>query len=107
MTGNSYNTSAGGFHFAQGTTRLKRWPVGDDFNAFASFLLGLPQDSGKIYQFPDEYYTRSKSFALYVRDSWQIYRKFRFSYGARWDYFPFPRRKGTGLEIYDPQNATM
>ena len=107
MTGNSYNTSAGGFHFAQGTTQLKGGPSGNDFNAFASFLLGLPQDSGKIYQFPDEYYTRSKSFALYVRDSWQISRKLTISYGARWDYFPFPRRKGTGLEIYDPETATM
>ena len=64
MTGSSYNTSAGGFHFAQGTTQLKGGPSGNDFNAFASFLLGLPQDSGKIYQFPDEYYTRAKSFAI-------------------------------------------
>ena len=45
MTGSSYNTSAGGFHFAQGTTQLKGGPSGNDFNAFASFLLGLPQDS--------------------------------------------------------------
>jgi hypothetical protein len=106
MTGNSYNTSAGGFHFAQGTTQLKGGSSGNDYNAFASFLLGLPQDSGKIYQFPDEYYTRNKSFALYVRDSWQLTRNLTVSYGARWDYFPFPRRKDTGLEIYDPQTAT-
>lgn len=106
MTGSNYNTSAGGFHFAQGTTQLKGGPSGNDFNAFGSFLLGLPQDSGKIYQFPDEYYTRAKSFALYIRDSWQVSRKLTVSFGARWDYFPFPRRKGTGLEIYDPQSAT-
>ena len=106
MTGSSYNTSAGGFHFAQGTTQLRGGPAGNDFNAFASFLLGLPQDSGKIYQFPDEYYTRSKSFAFYVRDSWQISRKLTVNYGARWDFFPFPRRKGTGLEIYNPSSAT-
>jgi hypothetical protein len=106
MTGSSYNTSAGGFHFAQGTTQLKSGPSGNDFNAFASFLLGLPQDSGKIYQFPDEYYTRAKSFAFYVRDSWQVSRKLTVSYGARVDFFPYPRRKGTGLEIYNPQTAT-
>jgi hypothetical protein len=106
MTGSSYNTSAGGFHFAQGTTQLKGGPSGNDFNAFASFLLGLPQDSGKIYQFPDEYYTRGKSFALYIRDSWQVSRNLTLTYGVRWDYFPFPRRKDTGLEIYDPQTAT-
>ena len=106
MTGSSYNTSAGGFHFAQGTTQLKGGPAGNDFNAFASFLLGLPQDSGKIYQFPDEYYTRSKSFAFYIRDSWQVSRKLTVSYGGRWDFYPFPKRKGTGLELYDPQTAT-
>jgi hypothetical protein len=106
MTGSSYNTSAGGFHFAQGTTQLKGGPSGNDFNAFASFLLGLPQDSGKIYQFPDEYYTRAKSFAIYIRDSWQVSRRLTVTYGGRWDYYPFPRRKGTGLEVYDPRSAT-
>lgn len=105
LTGSNYNTSAGGFHFAQGTTQLKGGPGGNDFNAFASFLLGLPQDSGKIYQFPDEYYTRGKSFAVYVRDSWEVSRKLTVIYGARWDYFPFPGRKGTGLEIYNPQTG--
>lgn len=106
MTGSSYNTSAGGFHFAQGTTQLKGGPSGNDFNAFASFLLGLPQDSGKIYQFPDEYYTRGRYFGIYIRDSWQVSRKLTVSYGGRWDYYPFPRRKGTGLEVYNPQTAT-
>jgi hypothetical protein len=105
LTGSSYNTSAGGFHFAQGTTQLKGGPNGNDFNAFASFLLGLPQDSGKIYQFPDEYYTRGKSFAIYIRDNWQVSRKLTVIYGARWDYFPFPGRKGSGLEIYNPQTG--
>jgi hypothetical protein len=104
--GSSYNTSAGGFHFAQGTTQLKGGPSGNDINAFASFLLGLPQDSGKIFQFPDEYYTRAKSFGIYMRDSWQASRKLTVSYGVRWEYYPFPRRKDTGLEVYDPQTAT-
>jgi hypothetical protein len=103
----SYVTNAGGFHFAQGTTQLQGGPSGNDFNAFASFLLGLPQDSGKIYQFPDEYYTRNKYFAAYVRDRWQVTPKLTVSYGVRWDYFPFPRRSGTGMEFYDPKSATM
>lgn len=107
MTGSSYNTSAGGFHFAQGTTQLKGGPSGNDFNSFASFLLGLPQDSGKIHQFPDEYYTRSKYFGVYLRDTWQVSRKLTLTYGGRWDYYPFPKRKDTGLEIYNPQKATM
>lgn len=104
---NNYITNAGGFHFAQGTTQLKGGPAGNDFNAFASFLLGLPQDAGKIYQFPDEYYTRNRSYGVYIRDRWQVTPKLTVSYGARWDYFQFPRRKDTGVEFYNPQTSTM
>ena len=64
-------TNAGGFHFAQGTTLLSGGPAGNDFNAFASLLLGLPQDAGKIYQFQDEYFSKTRSFALYIRDRWR------------------------------------
>jgi len=103
----SYISNAGGFHFAQGTTQLKGGPGGNDFNAFASFLLGLPQDSGKIYQFPDEYQTRTKYFAVYVRDRWQLTPKLTLSYGARFDYYPFPTHVGRGLEYYNVYNATM
>ena len=105
--GSSYISNAGGFHFAQGTTQRQGGPSGNDFNAFASLLLGLPQDSGKIYQFPDEYYTRNKSFGLYIRDRWQVTPKLTLSYGLRWDFYPFPRRLGTGLEFYNPASATM
>lgn len=104
---NGFITNSGGLHFAQGTTLLKGGAAGNDFNAFASFLLGLPQDSGKIYQFPDEYYTRNKSFGIYLRDRWQMTSKLTLSYGVRWDYFQFPRRVGAGVEYFNPQNATM
>src|SRR5205085_3588616 len=98
---------AGGFHFAQGTTQLQGGAAGNDMNAFASFLLGFSQDSGKIYQFLNEYSTRNKTFAVYLRDRWEITPKLSLSYGVRWDYFPFPRRSDTGLEFYNPQSATM
>ncbi|MCU1261500.1 MAG: hypothetical protein JWO80_4385 [Bryobacterales bacterium] len=103
----SFITNAGGFHFTQGTTQIQGGPAGNDLNAFGSFLLGLPQDSGKIYQFPNEYYTRNKTFAVYFRDRWEVTPKLTLSYGARWDYFQFPRRVGTGVEFYNPQSATM
>jgi hypothetical protein len=105
--GSTYVTNAGGFHFAQGTSQLQGGAAGNDFNALASFLLGLPQDSGKIYQLPDEYYTRNRSFGVYVRDRWQVAPKLTVSYGVRWDYFPFPKRLTTGMEFYNPRSATM
>ena len=97
----SYISNAGGFHFTQGTTQLNGGPAGNNYNAFASFLLGFSQDSGKIYQFPAEYYTRTKYFAVYIRDRWQITPKLTVSYGVRFDYNPFPLGKGRGLEEYD------
>jgi hypothetical protein len=103
----SFISNAGGFHFTQGTTQLRGGPGGNDFNAVASFLLGLPQDSGKIFQFPDEYQTRTKYFAVYIRDRWQVTPKLTLSYGVRFDYYPFPRHVGRGLEYYVPTNGTM
>jgi hypothetical protein len=107
----SYISGAGGFHFAQGTTQLLqangRTTAGNDYNAFASFLLGLPQDSGRIYQWPDYYYTNTKYFAAYARDQWQVSSKLTVNAGLRLDYFAIPLRKGTGMEFYDQSTGNM
>jgi hypothetical protein len=116
IIGNGFVTNAGGFHFAQGTTQLQGGPAGNDFNAFASFLLGLPQEAGRINLFRqinvppdqmDEFSIREKSYSAYFRDRWQGSSKLTVSYGFRADYFRFPRRAGTGVEYYNPQNNTM
>ncbi len=95
------------FQFQQGTTQLLGGSAGNDFNAFASLLLGLPQVAGRVYQIPDQYHVRDRSFGVYISDTWQVTRKLTASFGLRWDYFPFPTRLGTGLEIYNPLSATM
>lgn len=104
-------SSAGGFRFAQGTTQLRTptggTSLGGDYNAFASFLLGLPQDSGKIYQFPDFYYTNSKMFGFYARDQWQVSSKLTINIGIRADYFAVPVRQGRGMEYYDDTTGKM
>jgi len=66
QTGAPFDSGAGGFHFATGTTALNGGPAGNDFNSFAAFLLGLPQDSGKVYQFPPYMYTRTKTYGIYL-----------------------------------------
>ena len=43
-----YCEGAGGFQFEQGTTQFNGGPAGNDYNAFASFLLGLPMNAGKV-----------------------------------------------------------
>ena len=83
----NFISSAGGFRFAQGTTQLRTatggTSAGSDYNAFASFLLGYAQDSGKIYQWPDYYYTSNKYMGLFARDQWQATPKLTINYGIR------------------------
>ena len=100
-SGSFASAGSGSFQFSQGATQLNGGPAGNDYNAFASFLLGLPANAGKTYLFPNEIHTREKAFGLYVSDRWQITPKLTFSFGTRWEYFPFPTRVGRGLEIYN------
>jgi hypothetical protein len=103
----AYISGAGGFHFAQGTTQLNGGASGNDYNAFASFLLGLPQDSGRIYQWPPRYYSDTKYYAGYALDEWHVTPKLTVNVGLRLDYFPIPLRKGTGMEYYNKSDGTM
>jgi len=104
---NSYTAAQGGFQFSQGATQLKGGPAGNDYNAFASFLLGLPVNAGKTRQFPEEIQQRMRAYSFYARDRWQVTPKLTVNYGLRWEIFPLPRRVGRGLEMYDFSNNTM
>jgi hypothetical protein len=102
-----YCVGAGGFQFSQGTTQLSGGPSGNDYNAFAAFLLGLPTNAGKVTLFPPQYQFYQDIYAFYVRDQWQVNRKLTVTYGTRWEYFPFPNRGNRGLEYFVPPTNTM
>jgi hypothetical protein len=104
--GGAYGAS-GGFTFGTGPTQLSGGPAGNQFNSYATFLLGLATTVGKITQVPDVYSTRQKSFALYLRDRWNASRKLTLSYGLRWEYYPYPTRTDRGLEWYNPETNKM
>ena len=104
---NSYTAAQGGFQFSQGTTQLNGGPAGNDYNAWASFLLGLPTNAGKTRQFPEEIQQRMKAYSFYARDRWQVTSKLTVNYGLRYERFPLPQRVGRGLEMYDFSNNTM
>lgn len=102
-----YCLGAGGFQFEQGTTQLNGGPAGNDYNAFASFLLGLPMNAGKVTLFPPQYQFLQNIYAFYVRDQWQVNHKLTLTYGTRWEAFPFPNRGTRGLEYFVPSTNTM
>lgn len=103
----TFCTGAGGFQFSQGTTQLNGGPAGNDYNAFASFLLGLPSNAGKVSLFPPRYQNYSNILGTYIRDQWQVSRKLTLTYGTRWEYYPFPTRGNRGMEYYDSQTNQM
>jgi Carboxypeptidase regulatory-like domain/TonB dependent receptor-like, beta-barrel len=96
----------GGFQFRSGPTQIQGGPSGNQYNAFADFLLGLPTQIGRL-KLVEPYTTRNWQYSLYVRDQWQASNKMTISYGTRWEYFPVPTRADRGLERYDVNTNTM
>ncbi|MCS7025581.1 MAG: TonB-dependent receptor [Bryobacteraceae bacterium] len=97
--------AAGRLNFGQGPTQLRldngNVAPGNQFNAMATYLLGLVDSGGRILQVPDVYRTRTSMLSFYVRDQWQVNRKLTLSYGTRIELFPMPTRENRGLERYD------
>ena len=80
----------GGFNFTGGVTSLNGGASSNLYNAFADYLLGLPQGLGKDYVYLNPGTTREWVFAGYARDNWQVTKKLSINYGARWEYYPIP-----------------
>jgi hypothetical protein len=101
--------SQGGFDFGRDTTALCQDPPAcsngtstNRANAFASFLLGLPDAASKTYQVPDVYTIRANAYSGYIRDRWNVTPTLTLNYGVRWEYFGYPTRVDRGSERYDP-----
>jgi hypothetical protein len=75
---------------------------GNNLNAYAGFLLGLPQNMQKSLQYilmtPREW-----QFGWYARDRWQVNRKLTLNLGLRYEFYPLmTRASGKGIERLDP-----
>jgi hypothetical protein len=99
--------AAGGFVFTEGVTQLNGGPAANQDNAFAAFLLGLPQQMGTTLQTSAQSQLRSNFYGLYVQDRWDVRPRLVLNYGVRWEYLPLPGRPGRGPEYYDPTNNTQ
>ena len=100
MDGNEPAGYPGGFSFTREVTGTAGTSV-NDYNAYASFLLGLPNSMERRTRVVTGY-TRTWAHSLYARDKWEVAKKLTLSLGLRWDYFGVPTRiNGQGLEIFD------
>jgi len=75
----------GGFRFRGGPTQLPGGPSGNSFNAWGAFLLGLPDQLGRLNETVAPYTTRMSSYSFYARDQWQMSSRLTISYGARYE----------------------
>jgi len=96
----------GQFYFKNGVTQLKGQKA-SQFNGWASFLLGLPQEIGKMGIW-ESANSVSPTYSLYARDRWQATRRLTVTLGLRWEYYPPPTRlRGKGFPIYNTATNEM
>ncbi len=116
-----YETQAQAFGFNGGVTTVPGGAGANDFNRFASFLLGMPNSrtaqvmtpliggdaSGARHPSsgsPNEFRPntlRNNNVGTYIRDQWNLTPKITASVGLRWEYYSLPRRADHGIEVYD------
>jgi hypothetical protein len=91
----------GEFIFTGGVSALSGGPSPNQYNAWADFLLGQPQQVAKTLQFYSPSSTRDWLTGFYVRDRWQATHSLTVTLGMRWEYYPIMTRAHSGIERYD------
>lgn len=90
------------FSFNGGATASNGAGAPNQFNAYADFLLGLPNSWQNEFQTFGAVTERTWEYSFYGKDTWQANRKLTLTYGTAWEYFPLPTHKTYGMSIYDP-----
>jgi hypothetical protein len=99
------------FQFNPGTTQLNGGPglgsYGSFVNAFASYLIGAPDETSRTYM-PITPTNRQTQVAAFVQDTYQMTRKLTLDVGARYEFYSpvTPRYKG-GASNYDPSTNSL
>ncbi len=94
------------FRFRQGQTSCSSdcggLPTAANFaNAFASFLLDLPNDTGRDLAVVFPAWRQTQTF-FYVHDKWQVSPKLTLDLGLRWEFYrPATPRLPGGFSNYD------
>lgn len=95
------------FTFNGGATSIPGGPASNQYNSWGDFLLGLPQSHQNSALADDVVTLRTWIYSLYVRDQWQVSRKFTINAGLRWEYYPVPTRANRGIESFDLNSFTL
>jgi hypothetical protein len=78
----------------------------NQFNNYAAFLLGLPQQISKTIQ-PDWSSPRQWMEGYYFRDRWQVNRRLTLTLGVRWEYYPIMTYAHYGMVRFDPGSGNV
>ncbi|MDX2030597.1 MAG: TonB-dependent receptor [Blastocatellia bacterium] len=109
--GGNAEPGSGGFIFNAGPTQLctatnaagtcTSFQQGNNFNAFATFLLGYHTGAGRTLLVDPPIIFKAKAYSFYVRDGWQVRPNLTVTLGTRWEYYPLPERETRGIERYN------
>jgi hypothetical protein len=109
--GGAFQTVRGTFVFNGNATKQQgnagSVAESQQLHSWADFLLGQPSAAGKVDQLINPNSVWMKTYALYVRDHWQIGRSVTLTYGLRWEFYPFPTRDHTGVSRFDPEDGLV
>jgi hypothetical protein len=96
----------GTFTYANGQTATTTSTSGFA-NAWASFLLDVPNTVGRDVNINDASFRQTLFFA-FAQDTWQLLPNLTLTYGMRWEFYPpaTPKRKG-GFSQYDPATNSL
>jgi hypothetical protein len=72
----------------------------NQFNNYAAFLLGLPQQVSKTIE-PDWMSPRQWMEGYYFRDRWQASHNLTLTLGVRWEYYPIMTYAHFGMVRFD------
>ncbi|HMV47255.1 MAG TPA: TonB-dependent receptor, partial [Blastocatellia bacterium] len=109
--GGNTEPGQGGFQFGTGPTQLctatnaagtcSSFTQGNQFNSFATFLLGYYTIAGRTYLSKPPLTFKAQAYSGYIRDGWQVNQKLTLTLGTRWEYYPLPQREDRGIERYN------
>ncbi|MEO6391009.1 MAG: TonB-dependent receptor, partial [Pyrinomonadaceae bacterium] len=105
--GADFQTVRGTFRFNGNPTARQGGTAANAFNAWASFLLGLPSSAGKVDQLRNPNAVYFVNYGIYARDHWQVNRNLTITYGVRYEMYRNPTKDTTGINRFDPDTGLI